>query len=239
MKKLLLATLLAVGGMMSASAQGLYLTSYGEEIPNGSTLNYTTYDWEIFAPDFSVLTINPRVDLVTERDGTVTIHTSSNLIIGLCAGSLCERKTDITKDNVQMKAGTPLNIMLDWEQEFYEEIEEFEIPAISVLIEVWYNDNPDDKYVITWNFGGFKAFAGVESIGGDLNSINFHGNTLSYDLAQTSQLSVYSLSGKTVINKTVAGNGEVSLNGLSKGIYLYRVTGKNGKLVKTAKIIIK
>lgn len=240
MKKLLLSAILAVGTLVPMGAQNLMITSFGEEIPNGSTYKYSGYVWEEYDPGFySVLTVNPELYLTSDVDATVTIHTLSEIPVGICAGGLCVRGKDITKDNVKVTAGAPLNLIFDWEEEFYGDTSTYEIPLITTSIEVWYNDNPANKYVITVEMGGVNASAGVEGIEVCADSVVFHGNSLSYDLAQASQLSLYSLSGKTVLTRGVSGSGSVSLDGLSKGIYLYRLTGKNGKVIKTSKIIIK
>ena len=176
--------------------------------------------------------------MVAEEESPVTIHASSDTAFQLCAGGNCVRNKDITKSVENFEANVPLNLQLDWDTETFGE-DEIEIPEIKIEIELWYDENPDDVYSITLIMGGVNASAGVESIGSTLNSVVFKGNSLSYDVNGASQLSVYSLSGKTVINKSVSGNGSVSLEGLSKGVYMYRLTGKNGKTVKAAKIIIK
>ena len=239
MKKLLLATLVVAGAVIPASAQGLYMTSYGKEIPNGSTITYKDYQWEQYEEDYAVVTINPGMFLVGDRTSTATVSTKSNVTIGLCAGGTCVRLKEITKKDVPVDANAPLDLILDWEEEIYGTEQELTIPEITVEIEAWYNDDPTSVYKITLVMGGFEATAGIEGVEASQDNILFNNNVIKYDLNQISNLSVYSLSGKTIMNQTISGNGSVSLDGLSKGIYLYRVAGKNGKVVKTAKVIVK
>ena len=239
MKKLLLSTLLAMGAMAPMAAQELAIQFEGENVENGGTVIYREYTAETFEsiPGYTIWTVDPELYLVAGKQEPITIHAYSDISFQLCAGGDCVRKSDITKSVENFVAGVPLNLLLDWQTETYEG-NEIEIPDMTIHIEVWYDDDPENVYRITLMMGGITA-AGVESIGASQNSVVFNGNSLNYDVNGISQLSLYSLSGKTVMNKTVSGNGAVSLDGLTKGVYLYRLTGKNGKAVKAAKIIIK
>lgn len=240
MKKLLLATFLAAGAMAPMSAQVLTVQFEGEDVENGGTVVYRGYTPSEFEdiPGYIIWTVDPELHLVASEQDPITIHASSDTSFQLCAGGQCQRGTDITKSVENFVVGVPLNLQLDWETESFGE-DEIEIPEIKIDIELWYDANPNNVYSITLIMGGVNASAGVESIGSSLNSVVFNGKSLSYDVNGASQLSVYSLSGKTIMNKTVSGNGSLSLEGLSKGVYMYRLTGKNGKAIKAAKIIIK
>ena len=240
MKKLLLSTLLFAGGMIPMAAQGLAIQFEGKNVENGGTVVYKGYTVQTFEsmPGYTIWTVDPELFLVSETDDLITVHASSDINFQLCAGGNCVRGNDITKNVENLEAGKPLNLQLDWETETFEG-DQVEIPEIKVAIEVWYDAEPENVYSITLIMGGVTANAGVESLGATLNSVVFNGNTLSYDVNGVSQLSLYSLSGKTVMNKAVSGNGSLNLDSLAKGVYIYRLTGKNGKTVKSAKIIIK
>lgn len=241
MKKLLLATLLAAGGMIPMSAGEFSVLFENEPIENGSTVVFEGYSLDIqeypgFDMKFYTWTVDPELYLVSDSADPMTIHAKSlnGVDFQLCAGGTCMRGTDITKPVEALKADTPLNLQLDWTKSVIDE-PEIEIPAMEIAVEIYYTSNPSDVFSFTLKMGGFKA-AGVDSVGADDVNVVLKGNALYYDLPSASQISVYSLSGKTVLNKTVSGNGSLSLDGLSKGVYLYRVSGKSNK---SAKFIIK
>lgn len=236
MKKLLLATLLAAGAMVPMAAQDLYFQTADGENLNGTTFTYTEFQTFPQGSKTEVF-IDPELFIYSESGGLVNIAVNSNVKIQLCTGGgMCEEGTEVIKEGIELEAGEPMNLRFDF-SEIVEDVENYTIPAIEAVLTAYYVDDPDSEITLTVKMGGMEA--GVEAIASGLDGVNFNGNILSYDLNGVSQLSVYSLSGKTVLNKTVAGTGAVSLEGLSKGIYLYRVTNKNGKTVKSAKIIIK
>ena len=191
--------------------------------------------------------LDPELVLFTETAGNYTIEVSSNINdLRLCtlreAGNLatgtCETdKPVLTKSPVVMTSDDERDLHLTFEDQVpYEADATYDFPAINATIKVWNLENPDEVYSITLNMGGFEATAGVESLIDGGNSVVFAGNVLSYDLPSASSLNVYSLSGKVVVNKTVSGNGSISLANLPKGIYVYKISGK---INKTAKIVIR
>ena len=241
MKKLLLATLLAAGGMIPMSAGEFSVLFENEPIENGSTVVFDGYSLEVMEYPgmdikYYVWTVDPELYLVSDTADPMTIHAKdlNGVKFKLCAGGLCQQGDNITKPVENIVPNQPLNLQLDWEENGID-LSEIEIPAMEIAVEIYYTSNPTEVFSFTLKMGGFNP-AGVDSVGADDVNIVFKGNALYYDLPSASQISVYSLSGKTVLSKTVSGNGSLSLDGLSKGVYLYRVSGKSNK---SAKFIIK
>lgn len=245
MKKLLLATLFAAGAMAPMTAQELYLEYKGEPVANGETIVYdgiTTQTFDVM-PGYTLWTIDPELNVIATEDTDITINVTSNLEIQLCTlldpddpnSGACLQGDDVEKTPVWLEANDPRELRLDVQFETYAGETELEIPEYNVVITMFNNDDPDNVYTVNLKMGGFMA-AGVESLATGKNIVSFQGNVLSYDLPSASQISVYSLSGRTLLQKNVGGSGTLNLEGLAKGVYLYRVSGKYSK---AAKIIIK
>lgn len=240
MKKLLLATLLAAGALLPTTAQDLYLTYKGQPVPDGGTVVYEGYKAVTFEdiPGMTLWTVDPELYIVSTSDASVTAEVTSNISVQLCtslngeAGE-CIRGTELKKSPITLQANDPRNLLLDQEFRSFGQ-EDYEIPQFDIVVKLWNNSTPSEVYSINLKMGGFTA--GVEELGGEGNMIEFKGNSLSYDLPAGSQISLYSLSGKTVLTQNVAGSGSINLDGLAKGVYIYRVSGK---YPKAAKIIIK
>lgn len=239
MKKLLLAVLLAAGGMIQMTAQEIYFMNQDGDNLNGTTYVFEDVEIYPYSPDKTGILIDPKLYIYSDTDIKVNIQAKANVNVNLCAGGQCESGLQPIKENVELKAGQALSLNFDYDvnvtNEEYEST--YQIPAIEAVLSAWPVADPSAVVSVTVKMGDVGA--GVESIAMNQNSVIFNGNSLNYDVTGASQLSVYSLSGKTVLNKAVAGNGSLSLDGLSKGIYLYRLTNKNGQAVKSAKIIIK
>lgn len=249
MKKFLLATMLLSGAMIPMSAQEISLIYQGEPVPNGGEVNYDKYiaETDELMPGFVLFKLDPDLDIVSSADASLTVRVTSNESIRLCTitngdpvngGTCIEGKTAL-KTPVIVKADTPEPLYLDQFWDTYNDLTEFDFPKFDITIEIWNVNTPGDVYSVKLYMGGFTGTAGVEGIEADLDTVTFNGNVLSYDLTQVCNLNVYSLSGKMVINKEVSGHGTINMDSLSKGIYLYRLTGKNGKVIKTAKVILK
>lgn len=230
MKKFLLSLALLGGATMMANAE-LVFQYEGMDLVNGATINYDGFVYEPVAnPDGSPsgmyrVVVKPPIFLISTSNAVATVTATSNLSIGLCAGGECTNGTNVTKPEVNLTANTPLDLELDWAQPGINFGEDVDVPVVTVTVKASVGS---ETISMTVNMGGFTA--GVESIAAsNENMVNVVGKSLNYDLSAASQISVYSLSGKTVMAETVSGNGSISLASLPKGIYLYKVGGNNGK----------
>ena len=232
MKKLLL-SLALLGGLSFGANAELYYTCEGQTYHNGDVINYEGYEYvPVLNPDGSPsgmyqFKVDPEVNLVsTESTESAVVSTTSNIAVNLCAGGDCTNGTNNVKTDVKLVANEPLNLQMDYAPAAINFGEDVEVPAITVKIT---STVGNETCVVTVNMGGLTA--GVESLGVNQDSVRVIGKSLNYDVTGSAQLSIYSLSGKTVVNKTVAGNGSVNLVNLSSGIYLYRLNGRTGKFI--------
>lgn len=235
MKKTLLLAVLAAGATMGLNAQTLAFQYEGENLENGASIVYKGYSEETLGLEgFIRIECNPEIHIVSTTDALVTVNVKSNLEVGLCAGGDCIKGTDLTKNQVSLTANKPLDLQFDYLYNDYEyDGGSIDIPAIDAVITAWYNEDPNNVIVLNVRMGGF---AGVDSVISGTDAIKVAGRNLNYDLAKESTISLYSLSGKTLMNKTVAGTGSINLGNLPAGVYVYRV---NGGTPKAGKFVIK
>ena len=234
MKKFLLAGALLIGAMVPVSAKELvFQTKDGKSFPNGYTLEFGEVEIDDEIPGIFYIEINPELYLLSDETATVTVTCTSisGPAVQLCAGGDCittDQQNPIVKNDVSLTAGIPLDLLFD----YYGEVEgsTFEIPDIVAVLEAWYNDDPTNKVTLNVHMGDFDA--AVETIGLNSNFVFVTGSELNYNVANASQLTLYSLSGKTLLNTTVSGTGSISLASYAKGVYLYRLTGKEKKAGK-------
>lgn len=247
MKKFLLSIAL-IGGFAFAANAELAFQYDGKSLENGATLDYKGYEYTpIPMPDGSPsgyynFKVDPEIHLVSTSDVTVTVSTTSNIQVNLCAGGDCVSGTSNTKNGVKLDANVPLNLQMDWTPALINNPsagmmgDDVTIPAIKVTLTA---KSSTETITLTVNMGGFTATlegAGVEGIETSDNSVYISGKNLYYDVTGNSQLSVYALSGKTLINSTVSGSGLVDLGKLPKGVYVYKLSGKSQK---SGKFILK
>lgn len=235
MKKLLLATLFLGGIIVPMSADSLYIQTAEGESLNGETYVFDGVEYYKNGNKTEVY-IDPDLYIYSDTDRAVNVLVEANVPVQLCTIDQCEYGEKVEKLNVPLIAGTPRSLVFDY-SETVADIESYVLPAIEAVITVSYVDDPSSAVKTTVKMGDVNA--GVESVGADQNGVVFNGSSLNYDVNGTANLSVYSLSGKTVMAKSVSGSGSLALDGLSKGIYVYKLTNKNGQAVKAAKIIIK
>ena len=241
MKKFLLSAALISSAILGTNAQVLsFLDKEGKNIANGSTYVFEGYDEEELIPGMVIVTVNPAISVTSSADATITVQTT--LIKGegyqLCAGGNCVSGNPaspvITKNNVSAVANKAIDLELEAILNFYGN-DPVVVPFYEILVEAWYNSNPSNKVSFTLNMGNVGD-AGVDHITADGSSVTVIGKELKYDVIGSASVNVYSLSGKTVVSKTVSGNGSISLGNLPKGVYMYKVSGKAGR---SGKFIIK
>lgn len=244
MKKLLLTMLIGAGCLIPVSAKQLAIQYEGELVPNGATIDFKGGEVlhaadmddpliQEYFPNAIKIVVDPELYLVSDVEEPITIETQGDHPYQLCAGGSCENGTRITKQVENLKANVPLNLQLEMEELSYEG-DPIEIPLTNIVINIYYNNDKSNVYTVKLKMGGISS--GVEGIEADNAVVKFNGKALEYVVDGASQINVYSLSGKTVISRNVSGSGAISLEGLSKGVYLYRVSGKTNK---ASKIIIR
>lgn len=226
MKKLLLSAMLLAGGIGFSNAQLSFIFD-GVEVPSGSTVEFYEYETYPYGKNKTEIFIKPDLFLNSAKKGNVNINTSSNYDVQVCIGGLCEASQSVVKTNIPFEANVPQDMLIDCSI-YVDNDQEIVVPEIKVQINASYSDG-SSPVNLTLLMG---SNAGVEGVTVDANKVVTSGKTLYYTVDKLSNLSVYSLSGRTVVNREVSGKGSISLENLPAGIYIYRIAGgKSGKFV--------
>ena len=236
MKKILLFLMFAAGMMTSVSAATLSFQYQGETVPQNGSVVFEGYERYPYSSTKEELFMEPKIYIVSDVADKVNIKVEANSTVQLCIGGQCEAGTELLKQGISLGANTPEDLLLDGSI-VVDKGAEADLPVIEVSIQAWYTNDPDNVVSMTLKMGGVNA--GVESLAADQNYITLKEGSIVYDLNAAAQLGVYSLSGKSVVNQTVSGAGSISLQGLSRGVYVYRLAGKNGKTIKADKFVIR
>ena len=92
----------------------------------------------------------------------------------------------------------------------------------------------DNTWKLTYAAVGGDG-TGVQSLSEDLNTVQFNGQNIMFQhLKAGSKVSVYAVNGMLMMNKTIASDGEltVDLSNFSQGVYVVNVNNKTYKVVK-------
>lgn len=111
----------------------------------------------------------------------------------------------------------------------------------TVAISVWTDANPADVTTATVTYTNDPTLLNIESTESHTNRVYAQDNVLRYNFVSAAgrQLQVYDLAGKLQKNIRLSSEaGTLSLEGMSKGLYLYRVV-ENGKNLLSGKLTVK
>lgn len=73
--------------------------------------------------------------------------------------------------------------------------------------------------------------AGIEAPELAESAVRISGRTLTYNVSSAENLTLFNISGRAVLSRTVSGTGSISLDGLPAGVYVYRMASATGKLL--------
>ena len=102
------------------------------------------------------------------------------------------------------------------------------------VLTAYENGNPSNKIVLTINFSNRSAeeVGGVDNVAVNGEFVRLEGgNSLSYSVNGKEHLEVYSILGTRLVDRAISGHGSVDLNGLGRGVYIYRAGRISGKIV--------
>lgn len=239
MKKLLLSAIVLAGGFVGASAQDLVFMYEGKALENNATLVYDKWEVKTLPTGLVQVVINPHINIMSvgeDADVNITATSVTGNEIQLCAGSTCIKGVSVEKQNVALGMNEPLDLEFDAVTTFYPG-QQAEADYYEVVLTAWFNYDVDKEEMITLTVKmGDLSKAGVDSISADNGNVRVFGKTLSYDVVGNNAITVYSLSGKSIISRQISGSGNISLANLPSGVYLYKLAGKKGK---SGKFIIK
>ena len=204
---------------------------------NGASIVYNGFSAESYGitGGYIEYKVDPEIHIVSDENVNVSVRVISNVDMYFCAfdGLCLAPGKDLLKSNFLLEENKPANLLLDWMEETYDG-SDIDIPLIKMTITAWDYDNPDNTITLNVQMGGFNT--PVEKVVSQGNNITLSGKNLNYNFSSSAVVNIYSLSGKTVLNKKISGAGSINLSNLPSGVYLYRVEGKNGK---TGKFVIK
>lgn len=173
---------------------------------------------------------DPHISILSDVNAsnvTVTAKCTSGQSIQLCCGGSCEVGPQITKQNIAVTANTPLATQL--EQMGSTSSADELIPHVEVELTAQYAD--DDASLIKLEVV-FDTNSGVSTVTVD-NDFYATQGAIVYNIAGASEMSLYDMKGRRVLGATLSGNGTISTDGLSKGLYVYTLDGsttKSGKI---------
>ena len=231
MKKLLLVSLSILSAFSALSAKELKFSVGENAVANGGVYEFSGYTVYSYTSTQDEVFIDPEVYLVSDVTGDVSIKTTANYPVQVCIGGQCTADEIIEKNNLPFSANKKENLLLDCSV-YVNKGDEIVLPAIEVLVEAWYSNDPATVYSFTLKMGDVNA--GVNDIVKDKNAVKVVGKTLSYNLNAASLVSLYNLAGSAVGSFKVNGSGSLNLESLPAGIYLYRIEGaarETGKFI--------
>lgn len=73
--------------------------------------------------------------------------------------------------------------------------------------------------------------ASIKNVAANGIAVRLQGRTLNFNVDTPAEITLYSISGQTAINRRVSGHGSLNLAQLPAGVYIYRAGNKTGKLI--------
>lgn len=73
--------------------------------------------------------------------------------------------------------------------------------------------------------------AGIDSPEAAGDAVSVQGRTLHYSLSAPENITLFNISGRAVLSRSLSGIGTISLQGLPAGVYVYRLGHEAGKLL--------
>lgn len=228
--------MLAAAAILAAGAQAQTLSFTmlnGTPITPGSTVSFNDGEVEIDqAYDWGMWTYDPHIKITSDINGSVNVvaNCTTGQSIQMCCGGQCEKGPRVEKNNVALTAGTPLDIAFEYAEEV-EGVPNIKVPEnVTTEISAEYVGNPASKveFVLVCNSTEGGIVIGVYEKAGQLTSVN---GSLEYSVEDACTLALYSQAGERVLTTEVEGNGAISTVGLAKGVYVYTLGTKSGKLI--------
>ncbi len=228
MKKLYITLAAALLGVASLQARELTFYIGDEKIPVGEEISYNEIEKEAIGGGAFEVMIAPKLYLGSDYLSNkiqITADCTSGQTIQMCAGGKCERAAKVVKTDVKIEA----NAKLPLEFEYAAEIEADEvIPEIITEFEAF-----DTRYEATTKVS-FTLVMNSES--GSLTVIKNNqafraiAGGIEYSLDAPAAVELYSITGRKVLSAHIDGSGVLSTTSLPKGIYIYTLGDKSGKL---------
>ncbi|MGN0237252.1 MAG: T9SS type A sorting domain-containing protein [Lepagella sp.] len=218
--------LLMAGVMMAGIANAKTLNFIEEEsgnvIPNGST--YTSSE----CTDLEVMKMyDPKISVLADESMTVsmTAECTTGQMIQLCLGGDCVAGVTVTKNNVQLVGGEALPTLFEYTWVDGEDLPEQVVTNLDIKETGVLGSGASSSIVVVIN----TNTGAVSTLKVD-DAFRYANGAINYSVEKASLVELYDTTGKCVLSQEVSGNGTISTEGISTGIYMYRVGNKTGKI---------
>lgn len=219
-------SILLLGAAFTAAAQNFTVTTPdgkthadGDVINVGYEFDGECYDW---LPELTV-NVNKAASSITGKSAfTVTATASKSGFVKFCGlNDACDiLKPTVTKSNTYA-AGAKFPLSIDI-VESYTMIPE----AIETKIEI-----TDGVQTLNLTVNFTTEQAGINAPATAANTVKFIGRTLHYSLDSATAITLYNISGRPVISRSLSGTGSLNLSSIPAGVYVYRCGLSTGKVV--------
>lgn len=218
--------ILSLLAVASVSAANITVRMGNSVVAPGSTAYFSDYMAEEYEAGVWDIIMNPHISIESDffvSGVTVTAKCTTGHAIQMCAGGLCEQGAEVTKTDITLRKGSPLDIEFEFINSEYEGTA---VPDITTVFTVQVPDQEAIEFTIVMGPSG----ASVDRVSVSDN-VSFHNGTLVYSLQEPSNFAVYSITGVKMLAKNIDGSGTLSMRHLPAGIYVYTLRGKTGKFI--------
>lgn len=222
MKKSLL-LLFCIAAYCSASALELSFWLGNKQIAPGETVEFTDITVDESGGYLDVK-MKPALYLKSDTyttDVKITASCTSGQSIGLCAGGKCIGGETVVKEDIIIATGAKLDLGFDYMGEF--DLGE-DVPTVVTVFEAEDVTVPGSKVQFTLKMG--KDLGSITAVQTSQKLTSAKGG-IRYAATVGSKLSVYTLAGNVVFDKTLYGDGFIAL---PRGLYIYRLGNTAGKI---------
>ena len=251
MKKIFTLLTLALACVMQLSAQKLQITNGGEVICYSQSDDLHNPPFTKYSYTNAMTMGKDKVSLGSREDPTITNISDNNIAVealvtvntfnkefSWCGfGNSCDSFDDPKKATITKK--TTLAPGESKALELHVEPAKGAYGKYTASIKFWVNDTEEVAWVILEYI--YTEDSGINDVKAEGQSVSVQNNTLSYSFsaAAARTINVYSIDGKLAKSlNTNSQQGQLSLNGLQQGVYLYAIS-QGGQQVATGKAIVK
>lgn len=222
-------------------AQSLTFTCDGKAIENGSTFTSDKASTVEIPGLGALIQFFPEICIKSDKEATVVISlTAEDKPVQFCAFDnnclIANPGSSVTKTGL-LKAGVDTDLQVEYLPDYSPDVNYMTANAI---LSAWYEGDESSKISIKLIMSNDPAVTPVENVNADKNNVSYDGKTLYYafDNNAAHTLNVYTTDGKLAMQTALNNqNGNISLNTLAKGIYVYQITGETAPV--HGKIIVK
>lgn len=223
MKKFI-TSLMVLAAAITASAQNFTVTGVDDATyTDGDVINvgYTTSNSGRFKWD-------PELILHIAKAGTLKVTAEANVanIVQFCGidGS-CAMLTAEAKEKSKWFAADNIDAL------GIDIVSRREVIAEPVEVKITITDGTETMN-LTVNFLTVSAEeAGIDAPAAPAAGLRVSHRSLSYAVDAPTQLAIYNISGRAVVNRRISGTGSLNLAALPAGVYVYRLGSATGKFL--------